>query len=257
MLAAMAPWIEALATLSAGRAVLSLLPAGRPGGHSAAELPATASASWLLGWVLWPLPGAVGLAPLHAWLGFTAAVTIGWRIYGLGALVPRHEPLLARRGAIAWAGVGAAAGLVAVGGWKAPTAELTVLAAGLVLMEGELRRLRLAPVLGALVLALASTAAFWPELRTGAGLAAAALAATRGWLARAERRGLWISAGLAAGLAAPLVVGPAAALLVLATHSASRRRALTAALVAVAGSWILAERASGPLETSGFEVDEG
>ena len=219
-----------LLLLAAGRALLSLLPPGRPGGHSLGELPGTLAASWLLGMLVQHTLWRLGLPVLEGLGLFPLAVAILWQLFGTGALVPRHAQQLEPRRwfellpwilPIVW--VSTAAPSPWTGVWTFTASRI----AAFVLIERGLRQARCTPQVTAAALAVAGLLPVLGPLGMPGGLllgASAALAS--GWILRAERRALWLSAGVLAtsvtswfALAVPVAVFGL-------TAAPSRRRAL-------------------------------
>ncbi len=224
------PSIQLLILVAAGRALLSLLPAGRPGGHSLGELPATLAASWLLGMLVQFVTCRMGLPVPEIAIGFTLAVTVGWRLFGTGALVPLHVQRLQPRGWVGWLPwILPVAWLVAgspteySGVWMFQPTRISAF----VLIERGLRQARCTPGVTASALGIVGLLPVLGPFGMPGGLtlgAAAAVAA--GWILRAERRALWLSAGvLAMSMTSWLALALPVAVLA-ATPAPSRRRAL-------------------------------
>ncbi len=223
---------EALARLAGGRALLALLPPGRPGSHAPRHLAATLAWSWILGLAFAsPLPAA-GLA-----FPFAALVALGFAFLGPAKIVPRHERLLgAPRGAehALWVAPLVAAA-VALRFDHSPLDAAAIAAA---VSVGPGATLRSQPR-GSFALAGAGLVASWLPLAPAGALVAATCAAWS-WIARAERRGLALAAialGIVAAAGAPFAAGLAAIQFSASTAAPTRTQAFVqTALGAVAGS---------------------
>jgi hypothetical protein len=263
--AAIVAWLVAIAI--AGRCLLSFLPPGPTGSHAPRDLPTTWAVSHLLGLALleaWiALERGAGRS-LSAWsLPVVIAIATALRVATLpGAMVPRHEPALARDG---WLARVVRVAAIAVAAWASYSfRELagalespergdlqTVLAiasafAALVLVDHALEVARAKPWVRAVGMLL--LAGVWRARGFGDehGLAlqsavfyVAGAAFSIGWMRRADRRALFLSA-LAYAAASAFALGGFAlsiaglAGLVLGTPRASRKRVATIAAVALA-----------------------
>lgn len=210
--------LDVIAQVAAGRALLALLPAGRPGSHAPRHLAATLGWSWLLG-----LAFSAPLPTHNLALPFALAVAAGYRFLGPAAMVPRHERVMgAPRGTehALWIAPLAAA---ALGLWLGHSPlDAAALVAALSIGPGAASRAH--PATPLILSGLGIAVSLLPLLPFG--IFFAAYPAIWSWLARAERRGLSLAAfvlGVVAATGAPLAAGLAIAAFSSATHHTSRR----------------------------------
>ncbi|MDA1266846.1 MAG: hypothetical protein O2816_17335 [Planctomycetota bacterium] len=246
------PWIALIALFGVGRVVLSLLPAGRPGGHGLGELPATWAASHVLGLIAfaaeWEWLAVLDVAPPTWWLLVPWVVLAVVRIALLpGRVTPRTEPMPVQPTGFTWLARALILAAAMRAGWTDDLeAGVNLAAIGVLLLEGG-RGLRRHPTARAVLVAvllwtpvvvelpplLPALDTAWPTL-TLLGVGGAA------WTRRADERGLALALFAAVGCALldPRLVwvgGLATVALFLASHPAGWQRAWGPLLAALLG----------------------